>query len=79
MKSSNNLVNKTPFTKTPFTLRLSNTGLVPSGASLTLLGEGASLAFVGHLSSDCVTRKISYGVDVLHWPALHPIFFYWVG
>ena len=26
-----------------------------------------------------VTIKMPYGVDVLHRPALHPIFFYWVG
>ena len=42
--------------------------------------EGASLALVGHPSSDGVTIKISYGVDVLlHQPASHPIFSYWVG
>ena len=29
--------------------------------------------------SDGVTIKIPYGVDVLHQPALHPIFSYWVG
>ena len=36
-----------------------------SGFSLTLWGEGASLAFVGHNSSDGVTIKIIYGVAVL--------------
>ena len=36
-------------------------------------------ALVGHPSSDGVTIKMPYGVDVLHRPALHPIFFYWVG
>ena len=41
--------------------------------------EGASLALVGHPSSDGVTRKIPYGVDVLYRLASHPIFFYWVG
>ena len=34
------------------------------GASLTSWGEGASLALVGHLSSDGVTIKMPYGVDV---------------
>ena len=42
-------------------------------------GEGASLALVGHSSSDGVTIKMPYGVDVLHQPALHPIFSCWVG
>ena len=41
--------------------------------------EGASLALVGHPSSEGVTIKMPYGVDVLHWPASHPIFSYWVG
>ena len=36
-----------------------------SGASLTSWGEGASLALVGHPSSDGVTIKIPYTVDVL--------------
>ena len=44
-----------------------------------LMGEGASLALVGHPSSDGVTIKMPYGVDVLHRPALHPIFSYWIG
>ena len=35
-----------------------------SGASLTSWGEGASLALVGHPSSDGVMIKMSYGVDV---------------
>ena len=35
-----------------------------SGASLTSWGEGASLALVGHPSSDGVTIKIPCGVDV---------------
>ena len=43
-----------------------NTGFVSSGASLTSWGEGASLALVGHPSSDGVTIKMPYGVDVLH-------------
>ena len=56
-----------------------NTGLVSSGVSLTSWGEGASLALVGHPSSDGVTIKMPYGVDVLHRAASHPIFSYWVG
>ena len=56
-----------------------NTGLVSSGVSLTAWGEGASLALVGHPSSDGVTIKMPFGVDVLHRPASHPIFSYWVG
>ena len=55
------------------------TGLVSSGVSLTSWGEGASLALVGHPSSDGVTIKMPYGVDVLHQPASHPIFSHWVG
>ena len=58
--------------------RHENTGLVSSRASLTSWGEGASLALVGHPSSDGVTIKMPYGVDVLHHPASHPIFSYWV-
>ena len=49
-----------------------------SKASLTLWG-GASLALVGHPSSYGVTIKMPYGVDVLHRPASHLIFSYWVG
>ena len=62
-----------------YPLRLRDTGLVSSRASLTSWGEGASLAFVDHPSSDGITIKMPYGVDVLHQPALHPIFSYWVG
>ena len=54
-------------------------GLVSSRASLTLLGEGASLALFDHPSSDRVMIKIPNGVDVLHQPASHPIISYWVG
>ena len=50
-----------------------------SRASLTSGGEAASLALVGHPSSDGVIIKMPYGVDVLHRPALHPIFSYWIG
>ena len=42
-----------------------NTGLVSSRVSLTSWGEGASLALVGHPSSDGITTKIPCGVDVL--------------
>ena len=56
-----------------------NTGLVSSGASLTSWGEGASLALVGNPSSDGIMIKMPYGVDVLHRPASHPTFSYWVG
>ena len=57
-----------------------NTGLVSNGVSLTSWEEGASLALVGHPSRDGITIKIPYLVDVLlHRPALHPIFSYWVG
>ena len=45
----------------------------------SLWGEGASLALVGHPFSDGITIKMPYGVDVLHQPASHPIFSYWVG
>ena len=46
-----------------------------SGVSLTYWGEGVSLALAGHHSSDGITVKIPYGVDVLlHQPALHSIF-----
>ena len=53
--------------------------LVYSGDSLTSWGEGASLALVGNPSSDGITIKMPYGVDVLHRPASHLIFSYWVG
>ena len=49
-----------------------------SRASLTSWGEGASLALLGNPSSDGVTIKMPYGVDVLHWPVSNPIFSYWV-
>ena len=54
-------------------------GWCPAGPVLTSWGEGASLTLVGHPSSDGVTIKMPYGVDVLHRPASHPIFSYWVG
>ena len=55
-------------------------GLMSRGASLTSWGEVASLALVGHPSSDGVMIKIPYGVDVLlHEPGSHPIFSNWVG
>ena len=53
-------------------------GWVYSGVSLTSCG-GASLALVGHPSSDGVTIITSNGVDaLLHRPAWHPIFSNWV-
>ena len=43
-------------------------------------GEKVPLALVDNPSSDGITIKICYGVDVLlHQPALHPIFSYCVG
>ena len=49
-----------------------HTGLVSSRVSVTSWGEGAYLALVGHPSSDGITIKIPFGVDVLlHQPALH--------
>ena len=45
-----------------------------SGASITSWGEGASLALVGHPSSDGVMIKMLYEVDVLHQPASHTPF-----
>ena len=65
--------------KMPYPPRLWKTGLVSSGDILASWGEGASLALVGHPSSDVITIKVPYGVDVLHRPASHPIFFYWAG
>ena len=49
-----------------------------SGASLTSWEEGASLALVDHPSSDGVTIKMPYEVDVLNRPTLHPICSYWI-
>ena len=56
-----------------------NTGLVSSRVSLTSWGAGASLALVGHPSSDGVKIKMPYRVDNICWPALHPIFSCCVG
>ena len=57
-----------------------NTGLVSSGVSLTLWGEGAYLALVGQPSSDGIIIKTPYGVDVLlHQPASQLTFSHWVG
>ena len=56
------------------------TKLVTSRASLTSWGEGASLALVGHLSSDGIMIKLPYGVNAsLHQAASHPIFSDWIG
>ena len=49
-----------------------------SETSLTSWGEGASLALVGNPSSDHVTIKMPYGVDILHQPVCTS-FPYWVG
>ena len=58
-----------------FSQRHWSPGLVCIGASLTSWGEGASLALVGHPSSDGVTMKVPYVVDVLlHRSASHPSF-----
>ena len=55
-------------------------GWSPAGSVVTSWGEGASLALFGHPSSDGITIKIPYGVDVLlHQPASHPFFSDWVG
>ena len=40
--------------------------MLSSRACLTSWGKGASLALVGHPSSDGVIIKMSYGIDVLH-------------
>ena len=58
-----------------FPPRLLNTGLVSSGASLTSWGEGASLALVGHPSSDGVTIKMPYPRDfeILGWCPAGPV------
>ena len=45
-----------------------------SRATLTSWGEGPSLALVANPSSDSVTIKMFYGIDVSHWPASHPVF-----
>ena len=53
-------------------------GWCPAGLFLPYGEEGASLALVGHSSSDGVMIKMSFDVDVLHPPGSHPIFSYWV-
>ena len=53
--------------------------LVSSRASLTSSAEVASLSLFGQPSSNGVTIKMPYTVDVLHWPALQLIISYWVG
>ena len=56
------------------------TGLVSSRVSYTSWGEGASLALAGHPTTDGITIKILYRVDVLlhQQPAFHPFFSYWL-
>ena len=52
-------------------------GWYPAGPVFTSWGEGASLALVGHPSSNNVTIKLPSAVDVfLHRPASH--FSFWV-
>ena len=61
---------------------MSRNSLLKTGAVFkptTSWGEGASLALVGDPSSDGVKIKMPHGVEVLHQPASHPIFCYWVG
>ena len=54
---------------------MSNTGLASNRDTLTLWGEGAYLALVGHPSSNGVTIKLPYRVDVsLYLQAFQPIF-----
>ena len=48
------------------------------GGSLTSWGEGASLALVGHPSSDVVAIKMPYGVDILHQSASHLFLLGWL-
>ena len=49
-------------------------------ARMQMQVEGASLALVGHPSSNGVTMKVPYGLDILlHWLASPLIFSYWVG
>ena len=55
-------------------LRHWSIGLASSGASLNSWGEVISLALVDDPSSDGVTIKMLYGVDVLHRPASPPSF-----
>ena len=50
-------------------------GWCPAGLVLPH-GEKVPLALVGHPSSDGVTIKMPYSIDVLHRPASHPIFSY---
>ena len=55
-------------TRILYSVRQWNTGLVSSGVSLTSWEEGASLALVSNPSSDDVTIKMPYGVDVIFFP-----------
>ena len=52
---------------------------VQRGHSYLMGRRCASLPLIGHPSSDGITIKMPYGVDVLHRTASHPIFSYWVG
>ena len=55
-----------------FSPRHRNTGLVSSGVSLTSC-RGASLALVGHPSTDDITIKIPYEVDILLCFIVRPV------
>ena len=44
-------------------------GWCPAGPVVTSWGEGASLALIDYPSSDGITTKMPYDVDVLHRPA----------
>ena len=44
-----------------------------------LIGRRCLFSLGWSPSSDGVTIKMPYGVDVLHQPASHSIFSYWVG
>ena len=48
--------------------------ILHQGTSLTSWGDGASLALLGHPSSDGDTIKMFYRVDVLYWQTSDPSF-----
>ena len=54
-------------------------GWCPAGPALPHMEKVPLLASVCHPSSDIVTIKMPYEVDVLHRPASQPLFSYWVG
>ena len=65
--------------KLAYWVELKILGWCPAGSVLPHGEKVPSLALVGHPSSDGVTIRMPYGVDVLHQPVSHPIFSYWVG